>query len=165
MIHSDCRTEVGRHDGTALVGLARSCSCGGRVGVEPSACSGEVRRQRSEREPLAALKRERGAAKPRSMGGDQRSRHIERHANLILSLHEAESDSTLQELRAALAERDVAVGYGGLWRFFARRNFSVKKDGACYRAEPPPLPTPPSCAWRGPWPASPRHPETAGGLV
>ncbi len=74
-----------------------------------------------------ALKREQGDPSPRPMGGDQRSRHIEAHGDLILSLYEAMPDITLQELRAALAERGVSVGYGGLWRFFERRGITVKK--------------------------------------
>ena len=61
------------------------------------------------------------------MGGDQRSQHIEAQGDLILSLYEATPDITLQELRVALAGRGVAVGYGGLWRFFRRRRITVKK--------------------------------------
>jgi transposase len=80
------------------------------------------------------------------MGGDQHSPHIEAHGDLILSLYEATPDITLQELRAALAEQGVAVGYGGLWRFFRRHSITVKKDGACGRA------------------GEVRHPEAARGL-
>jgi transposase len=61
------------------------------------------------------------------MGGDQRSRAVEAHGELILGLYEAEPDITLQELRAALTERGIAIGYGGLWRFFARHGITVKK--------------------------------------
>lgn len=43
------------------------------------------------------------------MGGNQRSHGIEVHGELILSLHESERDITLQELRAALAERGITV--------------------------------------------------------
>lgn len=74
-----------------------------------------------------AMKREKGDPKPKPMGGDQRSRVIEAHADLILSLYEATPDITLQELRTALAERGVSVSYGGLWRFFDRRKITVKK--------------------------------------
>lgn len=106
-----------------------------RVRVLAAVASGLSHRQAAERFGVSAasvsrwraLERERGEAKPRRMGGDHRSRHIERHAELILSLYEAERDITLQELRAALAERSIAVGYGGLWRFFARRDFTFKK--------------------------------------
>ena len=103
-----------------------------RVRVLSAVASGLSHRQAAERFGVSAasvsrwraLERERGEAKPRRMGGDQRSRLIERHAELILSLYEAERDITLQELRAALAERSIAVGYGGLWRFFARRDLT-----------------------------------------
>ena len=89
---------------------------GGRFGVS----SASVSRWR-------ALAHERGDPRPKPMGGDQRSRHIEAHGDMILALYEAERDITLQELRAALAQRGVSVGYGGLWRFFRRRAITVKK--------------------------------------
>ena len=73
-----------------------------------------------------ALERDTGSAKARAMGGDQRSKGTEAHGTLILQLHEAARDITLDELRAALAERGVAIGYGGLWRFFARHGITVK---------------------------------------
>lgn len=74
-----------------------------------------------------ALEREQGVPSPKPMGGDQRWQGIEAHGELILSLYEARRDITLQELRAALAEHGVSVGYGGLWRFFDRRDVTVKK--------------------------------------
>lgn len=74
-----------------------------------------------------SLEREQGDARPRPMGGDQRSHGIEAHGDLVVALYEAERDITLQELRAALAEHGVAIGYGGLWRFFERRGITVKK--------------------------------------
>jgi hypothetical protein len=45
---------------------------------------------------------------------------------LILSLVEETPDITLEELRTALAARGVAVGYGTVWRFFARRRITRK---------------------------------------
>jgi len=36
-------------------------------------------------------------------------------------------DLTLKELRAALAAKGLAFGYGTLWRFFRRRNYTLKK--------------------------------------
>ena len=73
-----------------------------------------------------ALEREQGDAKPKALGGDRRS-GIEAHAALILSLLEETPDITLEELRAVLAEKGVAVGYGTLWRFFERRQITRKK--------------------------------------
>ncbi len=106
-----------------------------RVRVLAAVASGMSHRQAGERFGVSAasvsrwraLAREQGDAKPRPVGGDQRSRVIEAQAELILSLYEATRDITLQELRAALAERGVVVGYGGLWRFFDRHGLTLKK--------------------------------------
>ena len=59
-----------------------------------------------------------------ALGGEHA---IEKHGALILSLVDATTDLTLEEFRAALAKRGVAVGYGGLWRSFDRRGISIKK--------------------------------------
>ena len=106
-----------------------------RVRVLAAVASGLSHRQTGERFGVSAAsvsrwrarEREQGDAKPRPMGGDQRSHTIEAHAELILSLFDATPDITLEELRAALRVRGVAVGYGGLWRFFDRRAITVKK--------------------------------------
>ena len=106
-----------------------------RVRVLAAVASGLSHRQVGERFGVSAasvsrwraLERERGSARAKQMGGDQRSRHIEAHGDLILSLYEATPDISLQELRAALVEHGVTVGYGGLWRFFRRRSITVKK--------------------------------------
>ena len=74
-----------------------------------------------------ALERQQGDARPKALGGDRRSGLIEAHAGLILALIEDKPDMTLEELRAALAERGVSVGYGTLWRFFDRRGITRKK--------------------------------------
>ncbi len=106
-----------------------------RVRVLAAVAAGLSHRQAGERFRVSAAsvsrwrarEREQGDPSPRPMGGDQRSQHIEAHGALILSLYEATPDITLQELRAALAEHGVSVGYGGLWRFFDRRGITVKK--------------------------------------
>jgi transposase len=106
-----------------------------RVRVLAAVASGLSHRQVGERFGVSAasvsrwraLEREQGSADAKPMGGDQRSQHIEAHGDLILSLYEATADISLQELRVALAERGVRVGYGGLWRFFRRRSITVKK--------------------------------------
>jgi transposase len=74
-----------------------------------------------------AREREQGDARPKALGGDRRSGRMEAHAALIGSLVEATPDITLDELRAALAERGVLVGYGTLWRFFRRHKITRKK--------------------------------------
>ena len=68
-----------------------------------------------------------GDARPKALGGDRRSFRTEAHAALILALIEKEPDMTLQELKAALFERGIAVGYGALWRFCERRGITRKK--------------------------------------
>lgn len=106
-----------------------------RVRVVAAVASGLSHRAAGERFGVSAasvsrwraLEREQGDARAKPMGGDQRSQHIEAQGELILSLYEATPDITLQELRAALAEHGVSVGYGGLWRFFDRRGVTVKK--------------------------------------
>ena len=106
-----------------------------RVRVLAAVASGLSHREVSKRFSVSAasvsrwraLERDQGSARAKPMGGDQRSQHIEAHSDLILSLYKATADISLQELRAALAEHGVTVGYGGLWRFFHRRSITVKK--------------------------------------
>lgn len=106
-----------------------------RVRVVAAVASGLSHRAAGERFGVSAasvsrwraLEREQGDPSPKPMGGDQRSQHIDAQGELILSLYEATPDITLQELRAALAQHGVSVGYGGLWRFFDRRGVTVKK--------------------------------------
>jgi transposase len=65
---------------------------------------------------------------PKPQGGDRRSRRIEAHAGLILSLIDETPDITLAEISARLAEQGVSVGLGTLWRFFDRRRITRKKS-------------------------------------
>jgi transposase len=74
-----------------------------------------------------ALELRQGDARPKALGGDRRSGRIEGRAGLILALVEETPDITLEGLRAALAARGVAVGYGTVWRFFAGRRITRKK--------------------------------------
>lgn len=52
---------------------------------------------------------------------------IEAHAATILDVFEAWRDMSLEELRAELAARGLSFGYGTLWRFFRRRDWTRKK--------------------------------------
>jgi len=74
-----------------------------------------------------ALERARGDVRPGPLGGDRRSGRIEAQAPLILDLLAETPDITVEELRAALAARGHAFGYGTLQRFFARRRITRKK--------------------------------------
>lgn len=72
--------------------------------------------------------RRQGDVRPGPLGGDRRSGRIEGHADLILGLVERKSDTTLAELRAALAEQGVGTSLSSLWRFFVRRRITLKKS-------------------------------------
>jgi transposase len=74
-----------------------------------------------------------GSVAPRPMGGDHRSR-LNGERAWILERIEAVPDLTLEELRAELGERGIIVGYGTVWRFFARERISFKKNRARIRA-------------------------------
>jgi transposase len=74
-----------------------------------------------------ALERENGHARPKALGGDRRSGWVEAHATLILALLDEKPEIALEELRTALADRGISVGYGTLWRFFRRHRITRKK--------------------------------------
>ena len=77
--------------------------------------------------------RETGSVAAKPMGGDYRSRLTAQRAWLLERI-EAEPDLTLEELRDELKGRGVSVGYGTVWRFFAREDITVKKKRAGGRA-------------------------------
>ena len=93
------------------------------------------------------LARHSGGVAPKPRGGDLRSARIEAHAPLILGMVEKTPDVTLGELRSTLAGRGIGAGIATLWRFFARRRITLKKDRARLRA------------------GSPRHRDAARGMV
>ena len=74
-----------------------------------------------------ALERMQGDPRPGPLGGDRRSGRVEAQGGLIRELLEATPDITTEELRAALAERGHAFGYGTLQRFFRRHGLTRKK--------------------------------------
>ena len=80
--------------------------------------------------------RESGRTAAKRMGGDRRSRLTGERAWLLERIAAA-PDLTLEELRAELRERGVAVGYGTVWRFFAREEITLKKSRARGRAGAP----------------------------
>ena len=71
--------------------------------------------------------RDRGSAAPDAVGGDIRSVRIEKHAAFILAAVEAKPDITLNELRVRLQAHGASFGIGTLWRFFDRRQITLKK--------------------------------------
>jgi transposase len=71
--------------------------------------------------------RETGEVAAHKQGGDRRSGRIEAEAEFILARLAAKRDITLMELQAELLERGVRVSIGALWRFFHRRQITLKK--------------------------------------
>jgi transposase len=77
--------------------------------------------------------RESGRVAAKPMGGDRRSR-LTGERDWLLERIAAAPDLTLEELRAELRGRGVVVGYGTVWRFFAREQITLKKSHARRRA-------------------------------
>ena len=77
----------------------------------------------------AAAVRERGSYAPLPMGGDQRSRRVEAHADFLLRLHRREPDLTLAEICNRLERaRGEKVSPSMIWRFFDRHDITFKKS-------------------------------------
>lgn len=66
----------------------------------------------------------------RAMGGDQRSKWLEAHASIVLAAVDQTPDITIEELRALLADHDVAASHGAVWNLLARHGLTVKKKTA-----------------------------------
>jgi transposase len=71
------------------------------------------------------------AAKP--SGGS--TSPLEKHAKFLLALIAARPDITLDEIVAAMGKRKIAGSRSAVWRFFARRNISFKKNSIRRGAE------------------------------
>jgi len=87
-------------------------------GVSPSTAVKWMRRHRDS-----------GSVAAGPMGGDRRSR-LGGERSFIEEQLEAENDMTIEELRAALRERGVVVGYGTVWRFLTKEKITLKKNRA-----------------------------------
>ena len=74
-----------------------------------------------------AQARETGGVTPKPQGGDRRSQAIEAQAERILALIVAKPDTTLEELKAALAANGHTFSVSALSRFFQRRKITLKK--------------------------------------
>ena len=72
-------------------------------------------------------KQREGHVAPKPLGGDQRSRHIEAHAELFVQTYQARPQIFLHELRQILQEQGVAVSTSSLSRFLARHRITRKK--------------------------------------
>jgi transposase len=67
-----------------------------------------------------------GHARPRTMGGDRRSR-LSEHRARVLQLIAQQPDLTLQEIRSALAACGITVALSTVYRFLAAQNLTLKK--------------------------------------
>jgi len=68
-----------------------------------------------------------GDVRPKPMGGDHRSAAIEAQADTILSLLAEQPDTTLVEFQEALAKKGHRFAVSTIWRFFDRRQLTLKK--------------------------------------
>lgn len=115
--------------------MSKALSVDLRTRVLAAVAAGATHREAAARFGVSAasvsrwrkLEREKGDVRPGPLGGDRRSGRIEAQADLVLGLLGETPDITVEELRAALARRGHAFGYGTLQRFFARRRITRKK--------------------------------------
>jgi transposase len=77
--------------------------------------------------------RETGSVAAKPMGGDYRSRLTGERDWLLARIAQA-PDLTIEEVRGELRAHGVIVGYGTVWRFFAREDITFKKKRAGSRA-------------------------------
>jgi transposase len=95
-----------------------------RFGVSPSSAVRFVSEWRQSRAT---------SAKPQ--GGDQRSRRIEAHREMILSAIKAKPDMTLIEIAEMIeAELGASFAPSSVWRFLDRHAVTFKKNRARGRA-------------------------------
>ena len=104
-----------------------------RYGLSPSVVVSWV--QRFEETGSVAAKPSGGSASP-----------LEKHAKFLLAQIANKPDLTLDEIVVAMRKRRIAGSRSAVWRFFARRNISFKKNSVRGGAEaggrgprPPPL--------------------------
>jgi transposase len=74
-----------------------------------------------------------GSVAPRPSGGS--TSPLEEHADFLLALIGGKPDMTLDEIVAAMGKRRIAGSRSAVWRFFARRNISFKKNSVRRGAE------------------------------
>ena len=121
--------------------MARPYSLDLRARVVGAIAGGLSRREAAEVfgvSPSTAVKwmrrhHDSGSVAARAMGGDRRSR-LGGERSFIEEQLDAANDLTIEELRAALRQRGVVVGYGTVWRFLAKERITLKKNRACQRA-------------------------------
>lgn len=118
------------------------------VRVLAAVASGASHREAAERFGVSAAsvsrwrarERELGAPRPKALGGDRRSDRIEAHHEIVLAALGPDRDATIEEVRASLAAKGLAFGFGTIQRFFARHGVTRKK-----RPRTPANKTAPTC--------------------
>jgi putative transposase len=73
-----------------------------------------------------------GSVAPKPSGGS--TSPLEAHAEFLLGLITAKPDLTLDEIVGAMHKRKISGSRSAVWRFFARRNISFKKNAVRGRA-------------------------------
>nr|WP_082365590.1 helix-turn-helix domain-containing protein [Bosea vaviloviae] len=114
--------------------MSKALSVDLRIRVLRAVAEGASHREAADRFGVSAAsvsrgrkrERERGAPRPKALGGDRRSQAMERQARAIMEIVAANRDITLAEIKAALAERQVGASIAGLWRFFRRHGITLK---------------------------------------
>ena len=76
---------------------------------------------------------ETGSVAPKPSGGSISP--LEAHAEFLLGLIRDKPDMTLEEIVVAMRKRRIAGSRTAVWRFFARRNISFKKNSVRSGAE------------------------------
>ena len=124
--------------------MARALSLDLRQRVVDAIAQGMSRRQAAARFGVSVASAIRwgerqetmGTLAAKKQGGDRRSARVEKEADFII-LGEVEKTPAIspEDLQAKLKEGcGQWFGIGTLWRFFARRRITLKKDGSCSRA-------------------------------
>jgi transposase len=115
--------------------MSRALSVDLRVRVLGVVAAGATHREAAERFGVSAasvsrwrkLEREQGDPRPGRLGGDRRSDRIEAHHDTVMAALGSDRDATIEEVRASLAERGLAFGFGTIQRFFKRHAITRKK--------------------------------------
>lgn len=115
--------------------MSKALSVDLRVRVLGAVAAGATHRQAAERFGVSAasvsrwraLERKQGDPRPKALGGDRRSDRIEVHHEAVMAALGPEKDATIEEVRASLAARGLAFGFGTIQRFFIRHAMTRKK--------------------------------------
>lgn len=102
--------------------MSKALSIDLRVRVLKAVAAGASHREAAKRYGVSAAsvsrwrhrEREQGAPRPLALGGDRRSKAMESQADTILAIMAANRDITLDEIKAALTEKNISTSVAGL---------------------------------------------------